>query len=180
MRKKVVKPDVLIFATGYKQEFPFLDLSYITLGEANLRNIWKSGDESVGFIGFVRPSFRTSTFSSTIQSFLSLKLPYQVSPQEPSHHLQGCKPNSGSFPSSIVFPTSSNKKIIIVSMSHQTVGSNTVSITNHTPINQTSIWVLHPLSHKRLQEAGKSRLSGLWEQILIPSFDWQDHGPWMV
>jgi dimethylaniline monooxygenase (N-oxide forming) len=66
MRNKVVKPDVLIFATGYKQEFPFLDSSYITPGEANIRNIWKSGDESVGFIGFVRPSFGTSTFSSTI------------------------------------------------------------------------------------------------------------------
>jgi dimethylaniline monooxygenase (N-oxide forming) len=66
MRNKVVKPDVLIFATGCKQEFLFLDSSHITPGEANIRNIWKSGDESVGFIGFARPSFGTSTFSSAI------------------------------------------------------------------------------------------------------------------
>jgi dimethylaniline monooxygenase (N-oxide forming) len=73
MRNKVVKPDILIFATGYKQEFPFLDSSYITPGETNIRNIWKSGDESVGFIGFVRPSFGTSTFSCTILRFHHLE-----------------------------------------------------------------------------------------------------------
>jgi dimethylaniline monooxygenase (N-oxide forming) len=57
MRKRVIKPDVLILATGYKQVFPFLDSSYITSCEADIRNIWKSGDESIGFTGFVRPSF---------------------------------------------------------------------------------------------------------------------------
>lgn len=66
MRRKVVKPDMLVFATGYKQEFPFLDSSYPAPAEADLRSIWKSGDESVGFIGFVRPSFGiTSSLNST-------------------------------------------------------------------------------------------------------------------
>jgi dimethylaniline monooxygenase (N-oxide forming) len=59
---KVCKPDVLIFATGYKQEFPFLDESYVTPSEANIRNIWKIGDQTVGFIGFVRPSFGESVY----------------------------------------------------------------------------------------------------------------------
>jgi hypothetical protein len=57
MREKVVKPDLLIFATGYKQEFSFSDSNYPTPAQADIRSIWKSGDESVGFIGFVRPSF---------------------------------------------------------------------------------------------------------------------------
>jgi dimethylaniline monooxygenase (N-oxide forming) len=55
MRKKVCKPDVLIFATGYDQKFPFLDKSYPTPEQADIRQIWKQGDVSVGFIGFVRP-----------------------------------------------------------------------------------------------------------------------------
>jgi dimethylaniline monooxygenase (N-oxide forming) len=60
MRCKVCKPGVLIFASGYRQEFPFSDDSYINPGEANIRNIWECGDETVGFIGFVRPSFGVS------------------------------------------------------------------------------------------------------------------------
>ncbi|RDW75528.1 FAD protein [Coleophoma cylindrospora] len=54
VRRKV---DVLIFATGYDQKFPFLDESYPRPENADIRRIWKTGDESVGYIGFVRPSF---------------------------------------------------------------------------------------------------------------------------
>jgi dimethylaniline monooxygenase (N-oxide forming) len=61
MRNRVVRPDVILFATGCKQEFPFLDSSYITPAAADMRNIWKRGDESVGFVGFVRPSFGISS-----------------------------------------------------------------------------------------------------------------------
>jgi dimethylaniline monooxygenase (N-oxide forming) len=57
MRRRVVRPDVIVFATGYKQEFPFLDSSYITPAAADIRNIWKRGHESVGFTGFFRLSF---------------------------------------------------------------------------------------------------------------------------
>lgn len=71
MRDNVSKPDMLIFATGYRQEFPFLDDTYITPGEANIRNIWKSGDESLGFIGFVRPSFGIFIFPRTELSTLA-------------------------------------------------------------------------------------------------------------
>jgi dimethylaniline monooxygenase (N-oxide forming) len=51
------KPDVLVLATGYSQSFPFLDANYPTPDEADIRSVWKTGDETVGFIGFVRPSF---------------------------------------------------------------------------------------------------------------------------
>jgi dimethylaniline monooxygenase (N-oxide forming) len=55
MREKVCKPDILIFATGYTQEFRFLDKTYPMSKDADMRQIWKQGDVTVGFIGFVRP-----------------------------------------------------------------------------------------------------------------------------
>ncbi|KAH9907717.1 FAD/NAD(P)-binding domain-containing protein [Xylariomycetidae sp. FL2044] len=53
------RPDVLIYATGYRHEFPFLarDPSYPTAGDADVRSIWSRADPSVGFIGFVRPGY---------------------------------------------------------------------------------------------------------------------------
>lgn len=62
MGQRDVKPDTIIFATGYTQEFDFLDKEsgYKTPGEADIRNIAASGDESVGFIGFVRPGVGNS------------------------------------------------------------------------------------------------------------------------
>ncbi len=56
MKTKVVKPDVLVFATGYTQDFSFLDESYPVPADADMRSIWKTGDETVGFFGFERPS----------------------------------------------------------------------------------------------------------------------------
>lgn len=52
-----VRPDLVIYATGYRQEFGFLDKpgNYATPEETDIRNITKTGDESVAFIGFVRP-----------------------------------------------------------------------------------------------------------------------------
>lgn len=50
------KPDVVIFATGYTQTFPFLDSTYPLPIQANRRGVWKDDDTSVGYIGFVRPS----------------------------------------------------------------------------------------------------------------------------
>ncbi|KAK6211493.1 dimethylaniline monooxygenase [Colletotrichum tabaci] len=56
MRHMVVKPDVVVFATGYTRRFPFLDESYGTPDTADVRAIYHSNDVSVGFIGFVRPN----------------------------------------------------------------------------------------------------------------------------
>ncbi|KAF3064254.1 Dimethylaniline monooxygenase [N-oxide-forming] 4 [Daldinia childiae] len=55
------KPDVLVFATGYRQEFPFFQNqgrdSYPVPSSADVRSIWSRADPSVGFIGFVRPGY---------------------------------------------------------------------------------------------------------------------------
>ena len=55
MRDKLVKPDILIFCTGYKQSFPFLSSSYPVPLQADCRGIYSSADPTFSFIGFVRP-----------------------------------------------------------------------------------------------------------------------------
>ncbi|KAH8593605.1 hypothetical protein B0O99DRAFT_206776 [Bisporella sp. PMI_857] len=57
MRNVKRKVDVLVFATGYDQTFPFLDETYPRPEDADIRRVWKTGDETVGYIGFLRPSF---------------------------------------------------------------------------------------------------------------------------
>ncbi|KAI1018402.1 hypothetical protein LB503_005734 [Fusarium chuoi] len=54
--KEQLKPDVLVFATGYTRDFPFLDNDYPTVAQTNIREIYKEGDVTLGYIGFVRPS----------------------------------------------------------------------------------------------------------------------------
>ncbi|RSL92931.1 hypothetical protein CDV31_014936 [Fusarium ambrosium] len=51
-----LKPDVMVFATGYTREFPFLDNDYPCVAQTNARGIYKDGDVTLGFIGFVRPA----------------------------------------------------------------------------------------------------------------------------
>jgi dimethylaniline monooxygenase (N-oxide forming) len=60
MRNKACKPDVVIFATGYRPSFPFLDATYPRLKDANAWDIWVPGDPSVAFIGFKRPNIGKS------------------------------------------------------------------------------------------------------------------------
>ncbi|KAL0070608.1 hypothetical protein AAF712_002449 [Marasmius tenuissimus] len=55
MKDRDVRPEVLIYATGYRQDFSFLAKDYPTADQANIRNVVREGDESVAFIGFVRP-----------------------------------------------------------------------------------------------------------------------------
>ena len=71
MRQQTVKPDIVIFCTGYKQEYPFFTEHNSSLNkkhgkaakkyavehnERDVRGIWKRDDPSVGYIGFLRPS----------------------------------------------------------------------------------------------------------------------------
>ncbi|KAF4949807.1 hypothetical protein FSARC_13393 [Fusarium sarcochroum] len=51
-----LKPDVLVFATGYTREFRFLGNDYPSVPQANVRGIYKEGDVTLGYIGFVRPA----------------------------------------------------------------------------------------------------------------------------
>lgn len=91
MLTRDVRPDTVIFATGYRQDFGFLDhrAGYPTVADADIRNIAKTGEESVGFIGFVRPGV------GTLQSPLGL-LKRLTDGQERSRLSQRCRRSSGS------------------------------------------------------------------------------------
>lgn len=58
-----VKPDMIVYATGYRQEFGFFDEAnkngedYPTCSDADVRCIWRHNDPTVGFIGFIRPGY---------------------------------------------------------------------------------------------------------------------------
>lgn len=59
-QEKGIRPDVVIFATGYKRSFPFLpqdDECYPSLEACTTRGIYRNIDDGVAYIGFVRPSF---------------------------------------------------------------------------------------------------------------------------
>ncbi|KAI1204630.1 FAD/NAD(P)-binding domain-containing protein [Annulohypoxylon truncatum] len=59
IRNEVIKPDVVIFCTGYTHEFPFLgeDRCNPQYYQGKLvRDIWPRDDPSIAFIGFVRPN----------------------------------------------------------------------------------------------------------------------------
>lgn len=74
MKNRDVRPEVVIYATGYQQEFGFLDPDYPTADQANVRNIVKEGDESVAFIGFVRPGVGAIPPIAEMQSFFWISL----------------------------------------------------------------------------------------------------------
>jgi dimethylaniline monooxygenase (N-oxide forming) len=82
MAGRDVRPDTVIYATGYTQEFGFFDKKgkYATPDEADIRNVAKTGDESVGFIGFVRPGVGELTGNRYIFAPHSLKFDCRCNP----------------------------------------------------------------------------------------------------
>lgn len=59
-----IKPDIVVYATGYQRSFPFLDNQYPDVVQCDVRGIYQSDDVTCGFIGFVRPSLGMSTVRS--------------------------------------------------------------------------------------------------------------------
>ncbi|KAF1977650.1 dimethylaniline monooxygenase [Bimuria novae-zelandiae CBS 107.79] len=55
MKNVEVRPNMIIYCTGYKQVFSWLDPSYPTAGNAMIRNIVAPSHPDIAFIGFVRP-----------------------------------------------------------------------------------------------------------------------------
>ncbi|KAK1828906.1 putative dimethylaniline monooxygenase [Podospora conica] len=51
-----VTPDVVIIATGYRREFPFLSDEYPRLPDCKVRGIYADIEDGLAYIGFVRPS----------------------------------------------------------------------------------------------------------------------------
>ena len=55
MRNRKVQPDVVVFATGYTQNFSFLPKDYPVPATVQCRDVFEPNDPSLAFIGFVRP-----------------------------------------------------------------------------------------------------------------------------
>jgi len=55
LKDKVVRPSLIVYCTGYRQEFSWIDAALPRANEANVRNIIKAGRPDIAFIGFVRP-----------------------------------------------------------------------------------------------------------------------------
>jgi dimethylaniline monooxygenase (N-oxide forming) len=56
MKEIVVKPDVVILASGYTRRFDFLDQTYPAPATGDVRRIYNRDEVSIAYIGFVRPS----------------------------------------------------------------------------------------------------------------------------
>lgn len=91
----------MVFCTGYRQEFPFLNTvinsssskPYPTASDADVRDIWKRDDPTVAFIGFLRPSLGAIPPISEMQTqlwVLNLVAPHRIHrpllPQEEPHY----------------------------------------------------------------------------------------------
>lgn len=63
-KEKGIRPDVVIFATGYKQSFPFVPKGgvYPSLDESVTRGIFRKVEDGIAYIGFIRPAFGKPRF----------------------------------------------------------------------------------------------------------------------
>jgi hypothetical protein len=73
-----IRPDTVIFATGYTQCFNYLDKesNYPSPRDADLRNIARSGDENMAFIGYVRPGVGRVTDFNLYSKLTFLQVQY--------------------------------------------------------------------------------------------------------
>ncbi|KKY34246.1 putative dimethylaniline monooxygenase [Diaporthe ampelina] len=64
--EKGIRPDVVIFATGYKQSFPFVPKgdAYPSLDDSVTRGIFRNVEDGIAYIGFIRPAFGKKFFLS--------------------------------------------------------------------------------------------------------------------
>jgi dimethylaniline monooxygenase (N-oxide forming) len=97
IQQSVVKPDVVIFATGYLPSFPYLNTPdnhgskpYPVAFDANVRHIWKDDDPTIGFIGFVRPGFGAIPPLAEMQAMLFTmnllnRVPNPLNPEDEWH-----------------------------------------------------------------------------------------------
>ncbi|QPG96512.1 hypothetical protein C2857_004426 [Epichloe festucae Fl1] len=102
LRDQEIRPDMIVLCTGYKQSFPFLnndndgnksDLPYPTPDCADVRQVWRRDDPSVGFIGFVRPSLGAIPPLAELQAQLWIshllaphRIPRPLVPEDESHY----------------------------------------------------------------------------------------------
>lgn len=68
-----IRPDIVVYATGYRREFPYLpkdDPRCPSVDEAKTRGIYRDIEDGIAYIGFVRPSLGKFTEPSTFSTHL--------------------------------------------------------------------------------------------------------------
>lgn len=86
--KHEVRPDLVVYATGYKQEWSWLEDGKYPKGpeQVDVRDVTSSNDTSVAFIGFVRPGvgayFLSNLLSSASRAELSCSHPFRCDPTD--------------------------------------------------------------------------------------------------
>ncbi|KAJ0300558.1 hypothetical protein COL516b_008491 [Colletotrichum fioriniae] len=87
---QVIKPDLVVAATGYVRRFDFLDDDYPKPNELDVRGIWRRGEITAGFIGFVRPGIGAIPPLAELQAQLwVLNLLRHKYPQRMALHASG-------------------------------------------------------------------------------------------
>ena len=102
LKDERIKPDIVVLATGYTQNLSFMNSpeslqngqpKYPLPSEADVRDIWKRDEPTVGFIGFVRPSFGAIPPLAEMQAQLWIvnllapqKIPRVLSPSDEPHY----------------------------------------------------------------------------------------------
>ncbi|KAI0835854.1 FAD/NAD(P)-binding domain-containing protein [Hypoxylon sp. FL0890] len=105
IKDETIKPDVVVFCTGYTHEFPFLGKQRCSPRHYEgklVRDIWPRGDPSIGFIGFVRPNLGAIPPLAEFQAqlwVLNLLAPERVVsapllPEDEAHYRLVCKKHS--------------------------------------------------------------------------------------
>ncbi|KAF6795936.1 dimethylaniline monooxygenase [Colletotrichum sojae] len=97
---KAVRPDLVVLATGYVRRFFFLGEEYPKPDELDVRGIWRRGDVTAGFIGFVRPGIGAIPPLSELQAQLWVLnlLRHQYPHQVPSPM---AAPGEAAYPDSV-------------------------------------------------------------------------------
>ncbi|KAF2179262.1 dimethylaniline monooxygenase [Zopfia rhizophila CBS 207.26] len=94
LKDKQVMPNCIVYCTGYKQVFSWLDHAYPTASDANVRNVINASHPDVAFIGFVRPGVGAIPPIAEQQAmwWTALILGRMKIPTDPPHyHLLACK-----------------------------------------------------------------------------------------
>ncbi|KAN0063764.1 hypothetical protein ACQY0O_003814 [Thecaphora frezii] len=87
MRSRTVRSDVVVYATGYKQDFAFLSDDYPVPATVRCRDVFDPSDPSVAFIGFVRPGVGAIPPIAEMQAQLwTLVLRNKVAPPTSTPH----------------------------------------------------------------------------------------------
>ncbi|KAK1976289.1 hypothetical protein LZ30DRAFT_734943 [Colletotrichum cereale] len=97
---RAMRPDLIVLATGYVRRFSFLGEDYPKPDELDVRGVWRRGDVTTGFIGFVRPGIGAIPPLSELQAQLWVlnlvrhQYPQQVPIPSPA-------PGQGAYPDAV-------------------------------------------------------------------------------